>query len=217
MASEGATWSREGFDGAEEPQIEHSEEHVQDLAQDSHVPDDAAADGQNGQDDAEDGGDYDPETVALEAAPQAPDKEASSTPVQPPATVSKPKVAGGFLVEVSDDDDDDDDDEGEGGNTPAAQDQAKANIAAGTKDDTSTPAPTAAPVGAPAMASLDPVALLEARIKEDPRGDMDAWVNLMADHRRRGRLDGLRAVYGRFLEVFPQAVRTLPSAVPAVS
>jgi cleavage stimulation factor subunit 3 len=54
------------------------------------------------------------------------------------------------------------------------------------------------------------VALLEARIQEDPRGDMYAWMNLLADHKRRSRLDDLRRLYNRFLEVFPQAVsRTL--------
>ena len=56
------------------------------------------------------------------------------------------------------------------------------------------------------MGGIDPTALLEARVKEDPRGDMDAWLNLMAEYRRRSNLDSLRDVYNRFVEVFPQAV-----------
>jgi cleavage stimulation factor subunit 3 len=67
------------------------------------------------------------------------------------------------------------------------------------------------------MAGLDPVALLEARIKEDPRGDMDAWLNLIADHRRRNKLDEVRSVYNRFVEVFPQAVGLLLWGIPEPS
>jgi cleavage stimulation factor subunit 3 len=52
---------------------------------------------------------------------------------------------------------------------------------------------------------MDPVVLLEARVKEDPRGDMDAWLNLIADNRRRSKLAEVRSVYSKFVEVFPQA------------
>jgi cleavage stimulation factor subunit 3 len=53
---------------------------------------------------------------------------------------------------------------------------------------------------------LDVLGTLEDRVKEDPRGDMDAWLALIADHRRRNKFDDLRGVYNRFLEIFPQAV-----------
>ncbi|GJN82859.1 CFIA complex component Rna14 [Purpureocillium lilacinum] len=199
MASEEATWGEEGYDGAGDPQIEHSEEQVEDLAQDSHVPDDAAEDGQDEDEDAEDGGDYDPESVAFDTAAE-PDKAASATPSQRPAA-SKPKMAGGFLVEVSDDEDDDDNSAQPGGSTPAQGDAGNAAAKNGA-----SPAPANAGLPhPPGMAGLDPSALLEARIKEDPRGDMDAWLNLIADNKRRGRLDDLRGTYGRFLDVFPQA------------
>ncbi|KAF4126057.1 cleavage stimulation factor subunit 3 [Geosmithia morbida] len=69
------------------------------------------------------------------------------------------------------------------------------------------------PVGIPTVAGLDPTVILEARIKEDPRGDMDAWLGLMADHRRRSSVDALRSVYNRFLEVFPQAVKSTPADI----
>ena len=52
----------------------------------------------------------------------------------------------------------------------------------------------------------DRVGLLEDRIKEDPRGDIDAWTSLIAEHRRRGKLDDARKVYERFFVVFPSAV-----------
>lgn len=52
----------------------------------------------------------------------------------------------------------------------------------------------------------DTTGILEDRIKEDPRGDMDAWLCLIAEHRKRNKLEDARAVYERFLKLFPQAV-----------
>ncbi|CZS92531.1 related to mRNA 3'-end-processing protein rna-14 [Rhynchosporium graminicola] len=51
----------------------------------------------------------------------------------------------------------------------------------------------------------DRIGLLEDRVKEDPRGDIDAWVSLISEHRKRNKLDDARAVYERVLKVFPQA------------
>ncbi|KAF9873508.1 cfia complex component [Colletotrichum karsti] len=79
---------------------------------------------------------------------------------------------------------------------------------------TPTPAPAIVPVPAPSAPAVQPAlnrdpndifGVLEDRVKEDPRGDLDAWLALMAEHRRRDQLDELRNVYDRFLEVFPQA------------
>lgn len=70
---------------------------------------------------------------------------------------------------------------------------------------------------------VDPVALpqdvvttLEERIKQDPRAAMDAWLDLIAELRRRNDIDALRGVYDRFLVVFPQSVSPLVfgSSVP---
>jgi cleavage stimulation factor subunit 3 len=65
----------------------------------------------------------------------------------------------------------------------------------------------------PATASLpkarlpqDRVGILEDRIAEDPRGDIEAWLNLIEDHRRRHKIDDARALYNRFFKVFPTAV-----------
>jgi cleavage stimulation factor subunit 3 len=52
----------------------------------------------------------------------------------------------------------------------------------------------------------DKVGILEDRIMEDPRGDIDAWLSLISEHRSRNKLDDARAVYERFFKVFPSAV-----------
>lgn len=56
----------------------------------------------------------------------------------------------------------------------------------------------------------DTIGILEDRIKEDPRGDMDAWLSLIGEYRKRGKLDEARSVYERFFAVFPAAVRPQP-------
>lgn len=52
----------------------------------------------------------------------------------------------------------------------------------------------------------DRTGILEDRIKEDPQGDLDAWLSLISEHRKRNKLDDARGVYERFFKVFPQAV-----------
>jgi cleavage stimulation factor subunit 3 len=52
----------------------------------------------------------------------------------------------------------------------------------------------------------DRIGMLEDRIKDDPRGDMDAWLSLISEHRKRNKLDDARNVYERFFKVFPHAV-----------
>ncbi|EGR48994.1 uncharacterized protein TRIREDRAFT_3803 [Trichoderma reesei QM6a] len=208
MASEETSWGNEGFAAAEGDHTQHSDEQVDNFAQDSHVSGESADNG------TEDGGDYDPEYVPDESVvpdPPVPEKAAPAVPSQRPAS-SKPKMSGGFLVEASDDEDEDDD---EGGNAAgpgqrepsASQSQAGQPTEAKASSASVPPVPTNVPsnVTATPVASLNPVTLLEARIKEDPRGDMDAWLNLIADHKRNSRLDDLRKVYNRFLEVFPQS------------
>ena len=71
------------------------------------------------------------------------------------------------------------------------------------KETTSTPLSASLPR---ARLPHDKVGLLEDRIKEDPRGDVDAWTSLITEHRRRGKLDDARKVYERFFVVFPSAV-----------
>ncbi len=54
----------------------------------------------------------------------------------------------------------------------------------------------------------DRVGILEDRIADDPRGDIDAWLNLISELRSRNKLDDARAVYERFFKIFPSAVST---------
>jgi len=54
----------------------------------------------------------------------------------------------------------------------------------------------------------DTIGILEDRIKEDARGDMNSWLSLLDEHKKRGKFDDARAVYERFFLVFPSAVRT---------
>lgn len=197
MASEGASWDGEGAGSTGGADNEHSEQQVDNLAHDFHDSGDVADEG------SDDGGDYDPESVAIGTGSPAPEKTAASTPSQ--SAQSKPKMSGGFLVEASDDEDEQD---------PQPQPRAvsQPQTQTGQAVDVKNEIPNdslpndASPNVTSAMAGINPIALLEARVKEDPRGDMDAWLSLMADYRRRGSADDIRRVYNQFLDVFPQAV-----------
>jgi cleavage stimulation factor subunit 3 len=197
MASEEAPWGGEEYEVTDGGDIQHSDEQVDQVAQDSHGSGDAADNG------SDDGGDYDPESVTFNTTTENLEPAASSTPTQ--RSAAKPKMSGGFIVEASDD-------EEETPNTGAVPSvHLQTQMSSGNdfrNGNSATPSNTnaAPPHLSAAVAGLDPVALFEARIKEDPRGDMDAWLGLMAEQRRRSRLDDLRGVYNRFLEVFPQAV-----------
>lgn len=52
----------------------------------------------------------------------------------------------------------------------------------------------------------DRLGILEDKIRDDPRGDIEAWLSLITEHRSRHKLDEAREVYERFFKVFPQAV-----------
>lgn len=51
----------------------------------------------------------------------------------------------------------------------------------------------------------DVVGQLEDRIAMDPRGDVEAWSDLISHLKSKGKYDEVRKVYGRFFEVFPTA------------
>jgi cleavage stimulation factor subunit 3 len=88
------------------------------------------------------------------------------------------------------------------GNQPATQ-----NVSIQESTPLSSSASTAAALNVPkARLPLDRVGILEDRIKEDPRGDTDAWLSLISEHRKRNKIEDARAVYERFFKVFPSAV-----------
>lgn len=226
MTSEGASWGDGEYDAAEGIHTEHSDQQVDTIDQDPRDSgeeaengaegDDTNADedgddeeeeeevrdgegGEDEEDDDGDGGDYDPESLTVDT-PHVPDTGAS-TPSQRPT--SKPKMSGGFLVEASDDEDEEDTPQPSAGAQP---DQSIALPAGNPNGASASPTPNVPSNIASAPLGIDPVVMLEARVKEDPRGDMDAWLNLLAEYRRRNRLDDARSTYNRFFDVFPQAV-----------
>ena len=78
----------------------------------------------------------------------------------------------------------------------------------------STPAQKVAHSGKRKRLPQDLVGQLEDRIAEDPRGDLDAWMSLISEHKRKGKFDDARIVYERFFVLFPQAVSLLSLSFP---
>ena len=163
---------------------------------------------------------YNPESVPLPPLPVEEEHRASAAPIR-----SKPKTAGGFIVGSSDDEDDD---STPPQNPPSITAQAIAQSRAFTnsplQQTTSAqdilPRPSQSSVG-PISATdrqagsnlnsksrlpTDVVGMLEDRIKEDPRGDIEAWFALIEEQKRRHRIEETRKTYERFLEMFPKAV-----------
>jgi len=63
-----------------------------------------------------------------------------------------------------------------------------------------------APAVPKARLAHDVVGILEDRIKEDPRGDIVAWLELINELKSRNKQDDVRQTYDRFLEQFPLSV-----------
>jgi cleavage stimulation factor subunit 3 len=69
-----------------------------------------------------------------------------------------------------------------------------------------TPVPTSSAALPKARLPQDRIGILEDRVAEDPRGDIEAWLSLIEEHRRRHKNDEARAAFDRFLKIFPTAV-----------
>jgi cleavage stimulation factor subunit 3 len=167
----------------------------------------------------DDDDDYDPSGLVTAAKPAS-----KSTPPQP----GKAQRKGGFLIES--------DDEADGeGNAPAANgvdgadaqrssagtpatsaahvsvpsDQNSSHPIPATNPPTSNRAAAVASRAGAESAARDPndtVGILEDRIQEDPRGDVEAWIALLHEHQSHDRFDHVRNVYTRFFQYFPTAV-----------
>ncbi len=80
---------------------------------------------------------------------------------------------------------------------------------------TAVPAAAKAQPSTPSMSAPrarlphDTIGMLEDRVKADPRGDIQAWLHLLNEHKKRGKIEDARSVYERFLSLFPSAVRFL--------
>lgn len=84
-----------------------------------------------------------------------------------------------------------------------SQQSGATTAAVPTTPSSAAPAVDPTPVTQPAP---DRVAIYEDQIRDDPRGAMNAWLELMKEKRARNDIDGARQVYERFLAIFPQAV-----------
>lgn len=189
------------------------------------------ADGWNGADnqtpaDEEDGGEYDPESVVLTSMP-APVVE---RPVSESPRPSKKPKAGGFIIENSSDEEDDTPTPAPAypsntlkptpseiqtrpfSHSPLQQITTPQDITNHSPaqahntpilGETTSTATTAN--AARSRLPTDIVGILEDRIKEDPRGDIEAWLALIEEQKRRNNVEDARAVYERFLKVFPHA------------
>jgi cleavage stimulation factor subunit 3 len=150
------------------------------------------------------------------------------------AAKQKPRTAGGFLVGDSDSEDDETPVAASSGRAPGAASQSSASRSplqhsitakqatvvpssaelaaqvnaapAGPPENGNTTAPSASEAAAAGPVAVDRIAQLEDRVRNDPRGAMDAWLALIAEHRSKNDIEQSRQVYERFLAVFPQAV-----------
>ncbi|KAK2015483.1 mRNA 3'-end-processing protein RNA14 [Colletotrichum eremochloae] len=228
---EGASWGEEGYEEAND--IQHSDQQSQDpafpLAQAANGDSEDA-----GEYDPEsvtitsvpETSESNPPTDSIPTPTPT-----TSTSAKPKS--SKPKTQGGFLVGDSDDEEDAPTPASTtavasgAAQPPVTQNHPPLTVSTPVQTQVSaTPeqpnngtavrAPSAASSAAHAPVPLtvqpvpsrdpnDTFGILEDRVKEDPRGDMEAWLALIAEHRRYDQLDELRAVYERFVQVFPQA------------
>ena len=87
--------------------------------------------------------------------------------------------------------------------TESAVEAAPASLLVNTSNASNTAFASAVPKG---RLAHDVVGILEDRIKEDPRGDVLAWLELIDELKRRNKQEEVRRLYDRYFEVFPLAV-----------
>jgi cleavage stimulation factor subunit 3 len=98
--------------------------------------------------------------------------------------------------------------------TGSAADVAPASLLVNTSNASNAPFASAVPKG---RLAHDVVGILEDRIKEDPRGDVLAWLELIDELKRRNKQDEVRRLYDRYFEVFPLAVCDLSHFILSTS
>ncbi|KAI0554791.1 hypothetical protein F4679DRAFT_524924 [Xylaria curta] len=229
-----ASWADNGWSGQVETNgsnMDASDQEEQYPAAQAGVASDGSEDAA---DNDEDSAEYDPESVEITSTaynpesviisptlPAAKERSASTTSFRP---AKKPKTAGGFIVGSSDDEDD--------APTPPSNPPKLAPTNTQTSAYThsplqqTTPAqetsilhrnqanngalsgtdhPTVGGTNTKSRLPTDVVGMLEDRIKEDPKGDVEAWFALLEEQKRRHKIEDTRSTYERFLEIFPQA------------
>jgi len=105
---------------------------------------------------------------------------------------------------------------------PVQQDEGKTaflQVATGATLPSATPKPNVNGATPPLIRSVpsssapqrlphDKVGRLEDRIKDDPKADTSAWLELIQHYRDKHQVDNVRRVYERMQDVFPTAVCT---------
>ncbi|GAP88546.1 putative mRNA 3 -end-processing protein RNA14 [Rosellinia necatrix] len=181
-------------------------------------------------DEEEDSAEYDPESVEITttpynpesiiAAPILPAGEERSASAASSRRAKKPKTAGGFIVGSSDDEDDaptppklasTDLQPRAFTRSPLQQITTVHEVAAIRPAQSSNGAlsatdhPAIGGTNTKSRLPTDVMGMLEDRIKEDPKGDIEAWFALIEEQKRRHKVDDTKNTYERFLEIFPQA------------
>ena len=143
----------------------------------------------------------------LDRTSQSPEQEIGITPAPVPATGSPADISS-FTLPT-----------GVSQGTPRAQTATPAQSAVDAPTKTSPPRShvngSIAPDLSKSRLAHDVVGILEDRIKEDPRGDIAAYFELIEEFKSRNKQDDVRRIYEQYLSVFPLAVCVSPHPVLA--
>lgn len=137
--------------------------------------------------------------VPLDRTSQSPEQENGITPVPVQASGSPADISSSALPSGAD------------ANAPRAATATPAQST--TVDPSAQPSPprlnvngSVAPAVPKSRLAHDIVGILEDRIKDDPRGDTAAYLDLIEELKSRNKQDDVRRVYDQYLSVFPLAV-----------
>lgn len=142
----------------------------------------------------------------LDRTSQSPEQENGITPVPVQATGSPADISSSTLPP------------GVGGDAPRAATATPATPSQSAPDLPTRPSPPRSHVNGSVAPGLpksrlahDVVGILEDRIKDDPRGDTAAYLELIDELKSRNKQEDVRRVFEQYLSVFPLAVRIYPS------
>ena len=89
---------------------------------------------------------------------------------------------------------------------PTMADPASSRTDTSMTKSPKSPSQATQPGSARSRLPHDTMGILEDRVKDDPKGDLSAWLSLIDEHQKRGKIDEIRKTFDRFFAVFPQAV-----------
>jgi cleavage stimulation factor subunit 3 len=174
------------------------------------VDDDDDAEDEVGEEDEDEADPYDPSgldfdtpapapTNPFDRTSQSPEQENGITPAAVQVTGSPAELSPSALPTGTD--------------APRAATATPAQVTVDAPVQASPPLPhvngSIAPAVPRSRLAHDVVGILEDRIKEDPRGDTQAYLELIDELKSRNKQDDVRRVYEQYLAVFPFAVRMI--------